>query len=241
MYLVEGKDKALLIDTGIGVGRLSEFIKTLTRLPVIVVNTHGHPDHAGSNNQFKAAYAQPLEFAAIKQMGSSGSSKAFENAAKGASPEDMVSAEEASKMPPAELLPLKDHQVFDLGGRKIEVIETPGHTPGEIVLLDSANKLVFTGDNDNVLVWLFLPTCAPLEVYLESLKKLQKRAREFDTILPGHGAPLDAAFLREQIACAASILSGACAGEPYRNPFGIAARNCSFTRASIAFDPKKLR
>ena len=77
---------------------------------------------------------------------------------KGAAASDMVSIEEAVKMPVAEMLPLKDRQVFDLGGRKLEVIATPGHTPGEIVLLDAANRIVFTGDNDNSLVWLFLPT-----------------------------------------------------------------------------------
>jgi hydroxyacylglutathione hydrolase len=46
------------------------------------------------------------------------------------------------------------------------VIEAPGHTPGEIVLLDAAHKMLFTGDNSNLLVWLFLPNSMPLEVYL---------------------------------------------------------------------------
>ena len=240
MYLVEGKEKALLIDTGIGVAKLSDFVKTLTRLPVIVVNTHGHPDHAGSNNQFKAAYAHPLEFDAIRQMAGGGSRKNFESMTKGSSAADIVSIEEASKMPPAQLLPLKDHQVFDLGNRKLEVIETPGHTPGEIVLLDSANKLVFTGDNDNMLVWLFLPTCTPLEIYLQSLEKLRRREGEFNTILPGHGTPLPGSFVDEQIACVKSILDGTCKGEPYKS-FAGESLACRYKSATVAFDPKNLR
>jgi glyoxylase-like metal-dependent hydrolase (beta-lactamase superfamily II) len=240
MYLVEGKEKALLIDTGIGVAKLSDFVKTLTRLPVVVVNTHGHPDHAGGNNQFKAAYANPLEFEAIRQMSSSGSRKNFESMTKGASAADILSAEEALKMPHAELLPLKDHQVFDLGGRKLEVIETPGHTPGEIVLLDSAHKLVFTGDNDNIIVWLFLPTCTPLETYLQSLEKLQRRESEFNTILPGHGTPLAGNFVDEQISCVKSILDGTCKGEPYKS-FAGDSLACRYKSATVAFNPKNLR
>ena len=59
MYLVEGRDKALLIDTGLGVARLSAFVRSLTTKPLTVVNTHGHPDHAGGNFEFKSVYAHP--------------------------------------------------------------------------------------------------------------------------------------------------------------------------------------
>jgi hydroxyacylglutathione hydrolase len=240
MYLVEGSQKALLIDTGIGAAKLGEFVKTLTSLPVTVVNTHGHPDHAGANNQFKSAYAHPLEFEAIRQMRASGSGKMYENAVKGASTEDLISAEEAARLSNAELLPVKDGHIFDLGGRKLEVIETPGHTPGEIVLLDAASKLIFTGDNNNILVWLFLPNCTPLEVYLQSLEKLNRRASEFDTILPGHGAPLAGSFVGEQIACVKSILDGTCKGEPYKS-FAGDSLMCKYKSAMVAFDPNNLR
>ena len=159
---------------------------------------------------------------------------------KDATVEDMVSVEEAVKVPAAELLPLKDGQVFDLGGRKIEVIETPGHTPGEIVLLDAANRIVFTGDNDNALVWLFLPTCRPLEVYLQSLKKLQQRDVDFDKIMPGHGLPLPKSFVGEQVSCAEGILAGTCKGEPYES-FAGNALVCRYRSAAVAFDPNNLR
>lgn len=241
MYLVEGRQKAMLIDTGLGVAKLNDFVRTLTSLPLIVVNTHGHPDHAGGNYQFKTVYAHPLESAAIKETNSEDSRKRMaENMVKGASAADTVPLEDALRMPAAELLALKDGQVFDLGGRKLEVIHTPGHTPGEIVLLDSTNRIVFTGDNDNVLVWLFLPTCTPLEVYLESLKKLQKREGEFDTIMPGHGLPLPKSFVGEQITCVEHILDGTCKGEPYKS-FAGEALMCRYKSALVAFDPNNLR
>lgn len=241
MYLVEGKEEALLIDTGLGVAKLNDFVRTLTSLPVIVINTHGHPDHAGGNYQFKSVYAHPLELDAIKQTSTAESRKrTVGNMVRGAPAADMVSIEEALKMPAAELLPVKDGQVFDLGGRKLEVIETPGHTPGEIVLLDSAYRIVFTGDNDNLLVWLFLPTCTPLEVYLQSLKKLQRRDSEFDIIMPGHGLPLPKSFVGEQVTCVENILNGTCKGEPYKS-FAGNGLVCKYESAMVAFDPNNLR
>jgi hydroxyacylglutathione hydrolase len=241
MYLVEGREKALLIDTGLGVAKLNDFIKTLTSLPIVVVNTHGHPDHAGGNYQFKSVYAHPLELAAIKETNTAESRRRTAgNMARGTPAADMVPIEEVLKMPAAELLPVKDGASFNLGGRKLEVIETPGHTPGEIVLLDSANRIVFTGDNDNVLVWLFLPTCTPLEVYLQSLKKLQQREEEFDTIMPGHGLPLPRSFVGEQVTCVENILNGTCKGEPYKS-FAGEALVCRYKSASVAFDPGNLR
>src|SRR5512143_3650559 len=69
MYLVEGKSRALLVDTGLGVARLADFVRTLTTLPVTVVNTPGHPDHAGGNDQFRSVYAPPLELDAIRAVG----------------------------------------------------------------------------------------------------------------------------------------------------------------------------
>jgi|YelNatPaOPRAMG01_1025707.scaffolds.fasta_scaffold16998_4 hydroxyacylglutathione hydrolase len=241
MYLVEGRDKALLIDTGLGVARLSAFVKTLTAKPVIVVNTHGHPDHSGGNFEFKAVYAHPADFAAIREMGTKESRmRAVGNLAKGAVTPDIISPDEAAKAPQPELLPVKDGHVFDLGGRRIEVIETPGHTPGEIVLLDAAHRMVFTGDNDNTLVWLFLPNSRPLEVYLASLKKLQKRAGEFTTIYPGHGGPLPNTFIADQIGCVESILDGSAKSVP-QHYFAGDALVARFKTASVAYNPDNLR
>jgi hydroxyacylglutathione hydrolase len=241
MYLVEGARQALLIDTGLGGTRLGEFVKTLTRLPVVVVNTHGHPDHAGGNYLFRSVYAHPLDFDAIKAVGTKESRRrTLQRMMRGTPTPEMLSLEEATRMPAAELLPVKDGYVFDLGGRKLEVIEQPGHTPGEIVLLDAVNRLLFTGDNDNVLVWLFLPTCRPLEVYLQSLEKLKRRDGEFDTILPGHGTPLPRSFLADEIACVESILDGSCTGEPYQS-FAGDGLVCKHGSATVAFDPGNLR
>jgi hydroxyacylglutathione hydrolase len=240
MYLVAGKDKALLIDTGLGVGDLAGFVKTLTALPVTVVNTHGHPDHAGGNRQFRQVFAHPDDFEMTKRFSGGEYRAATVQRAVRENPElvSLVLKDTAGLADP-KLLPAAGGMIFDLGGRKLEVIETPGHTRGSICLLDAGNRLLFTGDNDNTLVWLFLKDCLPLEVYLRTLKKVEARNGTFDTLLPGHGDPIDKSFIAEQIVCVEQILSGACKGEPYQS-FAGDAKLCSYKRAGVAFNPENL-
>jgi hydroxyacylglutathione hydrolase len=158
VYLVAGNDKALLIDTGTGTGDLAACVRQITTLPVTVVNTHGHPDHVGGNFQFDAISAHPADFEMIVRF--------------------------SSRENRADLAPVNAGHVFDLGGRRLEVIETPGHTKGSICLLDAAHKRLFTGDNDNTLVWLFLQDCLPIEAYLGTLQNLQRRGSEYDPARP---------------------------------------------------------
>lgn len=56
MYLLEGDEKALLIDTGYGVGNLRAYVENLTDKPIVVANTHYHPDHAAGNGEFEQVY-----------------------------------------------------------------------------------------------------------------------------------------------------------------------------------------
>lgn len=236
MYLVTGTDRALLIDTGTGVGVLDSMVKTLTDLPVMVVNTHGHPDHAGGNFQFSDVYAHPADFELIKQFTAyENINKAIEQALNNSPVLKPWINKKAGSFDVAKLKPVTSGYVFDLGNRKLEVIEVAGHTKGSICLLDAANKLLFTGDNNNIIVWLFLDGCLPVEGYLQTLQKLQKRSAEYDTILPGHGVPLDAGFIEEQITCAKNIISGSCQGERYETFVGPALL-CKYKRAGIAFD-----
>lgn len=215
VYVVEGKDSALIIDTGYGQGDLKAFIETLTKLPLIVVNTHGHGDHAGNNKQFTKIYVHPDDFYMFRSNN--------KNAPK--------------------LVPVREGYVFNLGGgRKVEVIETPGHTPGSIVLLDAASKVLFSGDNTNNLVWLFLGDCKPLEMYLQSLEKVQKRINDFDIVMPGHNEPLGKTFVADQIGCVKAILNGTVEAAPYEHQYaqkGVMLGK--FGEAQVAYDPKNLR
>ncbi len=241
MYLVEGRDKALFIDTGTGAAKLRDCLKSITKLPIIVVNTHGHPDHAGGNFQFEKVYAHAMDFEMIRRFNQKEERKnVVQNMLRGSTVPESLVLKDSDDQKPATLVPVKQGYVFDLGQRKLEVIEVPGHTMGSICLLDSKNKILFTGDNDNLLVWLFLDGCAPLESYLQTLQKLNQRSKEFDILMPGHGLPIDKAFIGEQITCAQNILDGSCTGKPYKS-FAGNGLICSYKRAGIAYNPDNLR
>jgi hydroxyacylglutathione hydrolase len=238
IYLIEGKRSAMLIDDGLGTADLVSYIKKLTSKPLTVVITHGHPDHAGADYQFPEVYIHPADADAAKAVNRpearAGSAKMMQGG--------NVPAENEiykGKVYDTGLLPVKEGQVFNLGGRKMEVMETPGHTPGEICILDIKNKILFTGDNNNVLVWLFLPNCTPLHEYLSSLEKQKSRISEFTTLMPGHGEPIPSDFINDQIACVKGILDGTLERKEYKSFAGKALMS-TWGRATVAFNPENL-
>jgi len=240
-YLVTGRDQALLIDTGTGAADLAACVRSLTRLPLTVVNTHGHSDHAGGDFQFDAARAHPDAFETIvRSAGREGHADRIQRVLAESAALEPLLLKAGGDFDQRRLVAVRSGHVFDLGARKLEVIEAPGHTNGDLCLLDAKHKLLFAGDAVNAPTWLFKPYSLPVDVYLEMLRRLRQRGREYETILPGHGDPLDRAFIDEQVVCAESILSGACKGEPYPKRYGNAL-SCSYKRAQIAYDPERLR
>lgn len=242
IYLVAGNDSALLIDTGDGNGDLKGFIKTLTNLPLVVVETHGHPDHIRNIHQFEKIFMNEGDTSMIywDYRPDNRRTMILEKMKDRNLSEEELNAMINVKLPAFNLI--KDGYIFDLGGRKLEVVTVPGHTHGSICLLDKQNKMLFTGDNNNSLSWLFLKSCYPLEVYLQSLEKLEKRSNEFTLMFPGHGTPVDNEFIAEQIGCAKSILNGTCTPEPYSyGDLTSGTLLCKYKRAQIAYDPNNLR
>lgn len=236
VYIIIGKDSVLLIDTGMGVSDLKGYITSLVKLPIIVVNTHGHSDHAGGNNQFDKVYAHPDDFEMIRQpRDPEGAERFFRHFL---SPDEpLPSLLEFTKQ--AELIPIKDGHIFDLGDRKVEVIEVPGHTKGSICLLDKKTGTLITGDNNNSQTWLFLRDCTPLETYLKSLDKLIERKKDFTLVLPGHGDPYDTELIVEHQICVNNILSGNC--EPTDiTTFAGSGKLCVYKRANVIFNPNNL-
>lgn len=179
-YVVAGKEKAMVIDTSIGMSDIHAEAAKVTDLPLICVNTHGHGDHMGGNWSFDKAYMHPADLPlADETINYPELKNALDQFGLG--------------FPPFE--PLEDGQVFDLGGLKIEVIHFPGHTPGEVVLLDRQDRILFAGDGMVEHLWLQLEESLPVETQIASMEKLLPLRDQFDFILHGHCQGLRSASL----------------------------------------------
>jgi hydroxyacylglutathione hydrolase len=243
MYLVTGTRRALLVDTGMGLGKLAETVRSLTDLPLTVVNTHGHPDHAGGNGGFEEVWLAPQDEALMLQM--TADQFRLDDLRRvygGDSLEYHHLAESLVPMQPYRLRPLRPGQMIDLGGRCFEVLPLPGHTPGSICLLNPDEKLLFTGDSIVATpVWMYLQHSTSLSTYLASLKKVRERQDEFEVLLPGHQpTPLGRNQLDALISCAEEILEGRGIGEPTRT---FAGEGLQWKHGSgiIIYDPHRLR
>ena len=243
MYLVAGTRRALLVDTGMGLGDLAAVVRDLTDLPLVVVNTHGHPDHAGGNGGFDEVWLDPQDEALMRTMTTdSFRLDDLKRARGGDDPEYYRLAESLVPARPYQLQALRPGQIFDLGGRHFEVLPLPGHTPGSVCLLNPDEKILFTGDSIVATpVWIYPQYSTSLSMYLESLKKVRQRQAEFEILLPGHQpTPLGRDQLENLIACAEEILDGRGIGEPTRT---FAGEGLQWKHGSglIIYNPARLR
>ena len=177
MFLLVGRSQALLIDSGYGLLNLPERIRQITNLPVTLVNTHGHLDHANGSWQFERAYLRSEDMDVYRQHASKEFLlKSYAGKADARRLEELLSAS------PANILPLDDISEFDLGGRKVTVLPMPGHTRGSVCLLDEENHAAFTGDNLCRSIWLSLPESVSVEEYQETLKNTLSVMQEKDIL-----------------------------------------------------------
>jgi len=184
-YLLCGAEKAVLIDTGLGVSNIKEVVDTLTSLPVTAVTTHAHWDHIGGHRYFETiavheaerdwlAAEFPLPLRVVK-----------ENLMRG--PCDFPEGFHAEDYEVFHGLPeiiLRDGDSLDLGNRKLAVVHTPGHSPGHCCFYEPDRQYLYSGD----LIYkgcldAFYPTTDP-RLFYSSVKKVG--GLDIARVLPGH-------------------------------------------------------
>ena len=218
MYLVEGTQKALLIDTGTKVKNLDSLISHITRKPVMVVITHAHDDHAGNIKYFPEIWMHPDDTVLLK--------KSYKG----------------------KINFLRDGDILDLGGTQIEVSHMPGHTPGSIVLLDRKAGNCYSGDAFGANhVWLQLKPLSPLQTYINSCRKMEKLMDAgISKVYCGHyiyiKKPYDKSYIIAMRELAEALINNtAPEAKPYSSKVGCA--NPMFVTngpATIVFDPDNL-
>lgn len=132
IYLIEGEHSALLIDAGTRMPGLKKIVEDLVKKPVTLIISHGHGDHIGAINEWDSLWINAADMAIV--------------------PKDTYKGV---------VRYLTDGQIFDLGGRQIEVVFTPGHTPGSTTFIDKAAHYGFSSDafgSGNLLVFTDLST-----------------------------------------------------------------------------------
>lgn len=192
-YLIIGKQKALLFDTGMGLASISKVTEQLTTLPVVVLNSHTHPDHIGGNAEFSLIYAMNTYYTR-------------RNATYGYT-HDQVKWEVSPESFCLDRLPKEDtahyrirpfkvnrflnkNNIIDLGSRRLKVISTPGHTPDAICLYEQSTGYFWCGDSFYAGPILLIDPVTNLSAYKQSITLMARYAKSCKTILPAHNLPI---------------------------------------------------
>ncbi|MBQ9009575.1 MAG: MBL fold metallo-hydrolase [Clostridia bacterium] len=204
IYLLEGEEKALLLDTGYGIGHLRNLVERLTRKPVIVANTHYHPDHSAGNAEWEEVLLSP---------GWPVDAPSLEG---GRYPRDPS----AWVYPDYRKTVVHDGDVIELGGRSIRVLEAlPAHCNSSLFFVDEGHKMLFSGDEfESSQTLVYDNSCNPdapyhVEKRIANLRSNAVRLREIAGegwfVLPNHnGTPISRAYLDGYVALCDAIYAG---------------------------------
>lgn len=213
-YLVVGEEKACVIDTMNGYNDLYKVVREITDKPVFVINTHGHPDHIFGNVYFEKAYIHPADLPIANMF--------FGD------PEFVKNCKEEGLNVPS-FMEVHEGDVFDLGGKCLEIYELPGHTPGGIVILLKEDRILFTGDGINHHLWMQLDHSLPMEELVKNLDRLMFLEEKADYILHGHTGGFDDISL---MGCVRNGAEEICQGKKEKDSeyhyFGTTARQHPF-------------
>ncbi len=212
VWHVRGRDRDLVIDTGLGVASLRSAAADLFGAPVLAVATHAHMDHVGGLYEFdsraihraeaetlaSAAGHLPLDVScyddetlgALGGMGYDIRAGLLTEVPR----EDFVVADHHLVGIAATKL-LTEGDVIDLGDRAFEVLHLPGHSPGSIGLLDRASQTLFSGDAIYDGPLLDEIPGSDIASYVVTMRRL--RTVPAETIHAGHGPSMGRVRLLE--------------------------------------------
>ena len=216
-FLVLGSERALLFDSGMGIGDIRAEVEALTELPVIVLNSHTHYDHTGGNWQFATLWGRDTPYSR-ERMAGLGHSEVAEAVSEGWiwKPLPPGFDRDSYRLRPWQFDRFVDEGLqIDLGGVSLEVIYSPGHSPDSISLLDRHNRLLFTGDTFYLAPLYMHIEGGSFNDYRASASKLAALSPEVDELLTSHNVPVASGkYLSALHAAMESIAAGSDNFEP---------------------------
>lgn len=204
MYLLIGTGKAFLIDTGCGYKGLNSFIRSLTDLPVTVLLSHGHMDHASGIYEFDEVYMNQ-EDKELFEIHADPSVRKEYLLARCPEVYDPSFFQEKRDMT---FHPIKDNEVFDAGSFQIHAISVSGHTQGSMVFVIPKLHTAIFGDAIGPDTLMMERECPPLTTYLSALKHLSHIQSQWNIVLRFHGTcQSDPSILSNMITLAEKVLN----------------------------------
>lgn len=164
--LVIGKNKAILFDTGFGNIGIKPFVERHISTELMVINSHGHPDHIGGNDAFETIYASSKEMDLVFFNWSNFKKTQVEFMMRDIEPGVYI----------------------DLGDEKAEVVSLSGHSAGSIGLLLHNSGILLAADALNENLWLFNPGTMNIATWRKNVKNVF--GKEFTYYLTGHSSKL---------------------------------------------------
>ena len=161
IWHIRGRDRDLLIDTGMGIGNLNEAARNLFEKSLTVVITHSHVDHSGGAHEFETCLVHEAEAVSVREAQDQLPLSTCDW------PEDLVAMmdeydpvgeyvisarpkdsfdPEKFRLQPAATQTVDEGDIVDIGNRAFEVLHLPGHSPGSIGLWEAATGTLFSGD-----------------------------------------------------------------------------------------------
>ena len=186
-YLIVGPEKAMLIDTGFGLGDLKGLCDEITGgKPLIVANTHSHFDHAYGNAQFGEVYCHEDEADILETKNNAHIwDYLFDENGKGIWAD--FDQGDIIEYKPYKIIGVPDHYIFNLGGDyEVELISLPGHTKGHAAYLDKHNHTLFGGDQTCLGGSIMLQGREWVYRMRDAMKGIVDRIDEIEGVFPGH-------------------------------------------------------
>lgn len=234
-YLLEGDEAALLVDTGCGVGDIKGLIAELTDQPIRVLLTHSHWDHIGNAAQFDEVMAHPHEIDPGGSVAIDGVADDFRHRpaqalagwhGEGVTLPEVFDPDTYSIDPVPDVQAIHAGDVIDLGNRRLELLALPGHSPGQLGVLDRSQGTLYGADLlGSGYRQLAHFSNADVSTYLGSMRLARDLAAAgaYDRLATGHLMPVsgdDLDILGEIVSGLAAVCAGDVVGDPVESRYG---------------------
>jgi glyoxylase-like metal-dependent hydrolase (beta-lactamase superfamily II) len=263
-WLVAGTERAVLLDTGLGVAPIRPVAQALTPVPVEAVNSHYHFDHTGGNAEFDRVAIHELGAPLLKagvppevREGYLAYTSRLLAAAETYRDLDrdyfhLLSADSDPRPLPADFVPelwrpspgivteeLHDGDVLDLGGRTLTVLHTPGHSPDSVCFLDDRDGLLFGGDTLNTGPIYAQMADSDVAAFARSTARLAELRAEVRLVLMCHFGRgiVEAQFVEDVAEAFDRLVNGDAQLRPARDCLLDEAREAVFPQCSILVAP----